>query len=251
MLETVKFRIVLKFIAIILAVWQMDTAIDMEKPELAIYDEINQTMDIESQDNPLFRHSVKICHFCHSDFLNERVGLTSLDSKKILTFNIFLQFSSSKFQLAHTSQEYYHFRRSNSIWQYECFAAVLALLHYFIFGNIREMFFLNRTNCIFLISFLFVILASTFVILSRFGSPFSPFFDEAEVKWLRLYLGMSFSRVQLYEYLVFFFSVLSSNLSLLARVVEGCLPIYPQNGIWYFQQNCNPNAEVSTTIILH
>ena len=65
--------------------------------------------------------------------------------------------------------------------------------------------------------------------------------DEAEVKWLRLYLGMSFSRVQLYEYLVFFFSVLSSKFQFQA------LPI--NSVIWVlivivmlqlFYRGCNP-----------
>lgn len=197
-----------------------------------------------------YRYSQKTT-VSENDFLSERVDLLLNDSKKFLTYNIFLQFTSSKFQLSHIYKEYNYFRHSTIIWQCEYLFGLLALLYYLVVGNIQEMFF-HRINYIFLLSFISVCIATISAILSRFGDRISPLFLVEEVKWVKWCLGIQFSRVQLYELYVFFFSVLSSNLILLARVVAGACP--SQNRLqpfklWYLQ-DCNPMAEVSTITVL-
>jgi hypothetical protein len=189
------------------------------------------------------------------DSTNERVDLLLRESTNgVLTYNLFLQFTSSSILLNNVSQEYYYFRHATVIWQCEYIFAAMALGYYLVVGNIAKMFFLEETNIVFLLTFLCVILSSIFAILSRFvvGGKDSISFNETEVKWFFQYLGMIVTRVQLYESLVFFFSVLSANLMLLAKVLGGECP--PQSelrpfNLWYLQY-CNTMEEVSIRILL-
>jgi hypothetical protein len=186
-----------------------------------------------------------------NDFFNERVHLLLQNSENIITYNIFLQFKSSEFQLAQIYQEYYFYRRSVIMWHCEYILASLALLYYSSIGNIQNMLFFDRTNFVFLLSFLCVMFAAIFAVLSRFCSLY-PLFGAVEVKWFLRYLGLRYSRVQLYESCVFYFAVLSTNLLLLARVVGGKCPHQEELQtfrLWYLQ-GCNPMAEVSATIVI-
>jgi hypothetical protein len=114
------------------------------------------------------------------------------------------------------------------------------------------MFFLDRANFVFLLSFPCVGIASIFAILSQFGFLISPNFGKVERKWLYRCLGVRRSRVQFCEFCVFFFSVLSANLTLLARVYGGVCSSAETKGLFniWFLQDCNPRAEVSTSIVV-
>ena len=150
-------------------------------------------MDIEAQVEldvcPIHNLSSKD-KFTDIDPTNERVDLSLRESTNgVLTYNIFLQFTSSSIPLNQVSLEYYYFRHTTITWQSEyCFAAV-SLGYYLVVGNIEEMFFLEKTNVFFLLSFLCVILSTIFAILSRLvvGST-----------------GLIVTRAQLCESLVFF-----------------------------------------------
>lgn len=212
-------------------------------------------MDIEAQQvevdgNILIHNLSRKGNISERDSTKERVDqLLRGSSRRILTYNFFLQFNSSIIPLNHVSfsQEYYHFRHATVMWQWEYFFVAMALGYYLVQGNVEEMFFLEKTNVVFLLSFLCVILSSIFATLSRLvvGDGDSTSYNETEVKWLFRYLGMIVTRVQLYESLVFFFSVLSANLILLAKVLGGRCP--PQSELrpfrlWYLQ-NCNTMEE--------
>lgn len=187
-----------------------------------------------------------------SGFLDERVDLSLLASENVITYDLFLQFTSPRDQLSRISQEYYNFRHEIINWKCEYFLALVALVHYLVVGNIQETFFLDKSNCVFLLSFLCALITTTFAILSRFNSFFWRILDQVEVKWLHLYLGIKMSSVQLYECCVFYFSVLTCNLNLLARVLGGrCTNVNPFQSFrpWYLQ-NCNPMHEVRTIIAI-
>jgi hypothetical protein len=201
------------------------------------------------------RNNIPIMDSSTNESMNERVDLLLRESTNgVLRYNYLLQFTSSSILLDNisVSQEYYHFRHSTVMWQYEYTFSVVALLYYLVVGNIREMFFHDKTNYIFFSSFLCVIIASIFAIVARFGGVFfSLSFNEVKVKWLFRYCGIIVTRVQLYELIVFFSSVLSANLNLLARVVGGKCPnqdIRPYD-LWSLQY-CNPMAMVSTPKLL-
>lgn len=59
-------------------------------------------------DDPSHKSSVK--DVIDSEFLSETIDLLLLDTKNVLTYNIFLQFNAPKLQSTRISEEYYHFR---------------------------------------------------------------------------------------------------------------------------------------------